>query len=210
MIVTPTVRGRPRRSSREMLEDAATELFLEQGYASTTVDQIARRAGVSRNTFFNYFEAKSDLLWAEFDASAGRLGDLLSEPTADALAPMDAVRAAVLTVAGEFGPERLPWAIAESELIGAAAELALSGFPRFIVQAEYLRTYLVTRIAADSDEQLPSAAAWAVIAATVASARAWTRAGDRRGSLAPYVDAAITPVCAGYASVLAARRASSL
>ncbi|MDO9397103.1 MAG: helix-turn-helix domain-containing protein, partial [Herbiconiux sp.] len=65
--------GRPRASSQPMLEEAASELFLEQGYAKTTIEQITQRAGVSRNTFFNYFGAKSDLLWVELDASLAAL-----------------------------------------------------------------------------------------------------------------------------------------
>jgi len=60
-------RGRPRTSSRALLEEAATELFLEQGYTQTTIDQISSRAGVSRATFFNYFDSKSDVLWLEVD-----------------------------------------------------------------------------------------------------------------------------------------------
>ena len=65
--------GRPRRSSAEVLADAAAELFLEQGYGRTTVDQIAVRAGVSRATFFNYFTAKSDVMWLELDAAVAGL-----------------------------------------------------------------------------------------------------------------------------------------
>ena len=66
-------RGRPPASSREMLQDAAFELFLENSYAGTTVEEIAQRAGVSRNTFFNYFPTKSDVFWVELDESLDRL-----------------------------------------------------------------------------------------------------------------------------------------
>ncbi|MPV49681.1 TetR family transcriptional regulator [Pseudactinotalea sp. HY160] len=59
--------GRPRASSREILEEAACELFLEQGYAATSVADITARAGVSRATFFNYVPTKSDLLWTSID-----------------------------------------------------------------------------------------------------------------------------------------------
>ena len=65
--MTSEKRGRPRRSSTRALEEAAAELFLEQGYPHTTVDDIASRAGVSRATFFNYFHNKSDVLWVDVD-----------------------------------------------------------------------------------------------------------------------------------------------
>lgn len=48
-------------------------LFLERGYAATTVDDIASRAGVSGATFFNYVAAKSDLLWLDADDVLGAL-----------------------------------------------------------------------------------------------------------------------------------------
>src|SRR5690625_7798635 len=66
-MTTPRSAGRPKAISREMLEEAACELFLERGYADTSVVDITQRAGVSRATFFNYVDSKSDLLWASGD-----------------------------------------------------------------------------------------------------------------------------------------------
>jgi len=40
---------------------AATELFFEQGYARTTLAQIAKRAGLSTGTLFNHFPTKEEL-----------------------------------------------------------------------------------------------------------------------------------------------------
>jgi AcrR family transcriptional regulator len=54
--------GRPRASSRETLAEAACELFLEQGFAQTTIADISGRAGVSRSSFFNYFASKESAL----------------------------------------------------------------------------------------------------------------------------------------------------
>src|SRR5690625_2167342 len=76
-MTSPSRSGRPRASSWAVLEEAAGELFLEQGYARTSIADITRRAGVSRNTFFNYFTAKADLLWSAFDATFADLPDAL-------------------------------------------------------------------------------------------------------------------------------------
>ncbi|MGV8895068.1 MAG: TetR family transcriptional regulator [Rhodoglobus sp.] len=51
-----------KERTRERLTVAAFELFAEQGYESTTVAQIAERAGVSEMTFFRYFPAKENVL----------------------------------------------------------------------------------------------------------------------------------------------------
>src|SRR4051812_47452394 len=68
-----TMAGRPRTSSRATIEEAAAELFLENSFAGTTIDQITQRAGVSRATFFNYFTQKSDLLWVGVDDAIHQL-----------------------------------------------------------------------------------------------------------------------------------------
>ncbi|MER5666006.1 TetR/AcrR family transcriptional regulator [Streptomyces mirabilis] len=51
----------------DRLYTAALELFAEQGYERTTIDQIAERADVARGTFFNHFQRKEDVVttWAE-------------------------------------------------------------------------------------------------------------------------------------------------
>ena len=71
--------GRPRASSRETLAEAASELFLEQGYEATSIADITQRAGVSRSSFFNYFSSKSDVLWSGLDARIDTAHDLRAQ-----------------------------------------------------------------------------------------------------------------------------------
>jgi len=60
----------PHRSSRRKqarpgeLLSAALDLFVEKGYAATRVEEVARRAGVSKGTLFLYFASKEDLFKA--------------------------------------------------------------------------------------------------------------------------------------------------
>ena len=42
--------------------DAAQELFLTQGYEKISVDNIIKKVGVAKGTFYYYFESKEDLL----------------------------------------------------------------------------------------------------------------------------------------------------
>jgi len=44
--------------------DAAERLFLEQGVAPTTIEQITDGAGVAKGTFYLYFSSKEDILVA--------------------------------------------------------------------------------------------------------------------------------------------------
>ncbi len=59
----------PRSSRRKQarpgeLLAAALDLFVEKGYAATRVEEVARRAGVSKGTLFLYFASKEDLFKA--------------------------------------------------------------------------------------------------------------------------------------------------
>jgi AcrR family transcriptional regulator len=197
----PSAAGRPRSSSREMIAEAAAELFLEQTYAGTTVDDIARRAGVSRATFFNYVGAKSDLLWVEVDDALAAFDATLTSVPPES-APMDAVLDAVTRLADSFGPGRLPLAVTQVELMGTDAELQASALPRFLALVRRLQSFIAVRSGAAADALLPRAAATAVVGAAVSAAAAWARAGVARGPLTPLVREAVAPVCAGYAAVL--------
>src|SRR6059058_4571764 len=53
---------RPTRSERRSaIEQAATRLFAERGYAATTVDDIVEAAGVTKPILYRHFESKQEL-----------------------------------------------------------------------------------------------------------------------------------------------------
>ena len=56
--------GRWQPDARERLERAAIELFVEQGFAATTVPQITARAGLTTRTFFRHFADKREVIFA--------------------------------------------------------------------------------------------------------------------------------------------------
>jgi AcrR family transcriptional regulator len=58
------LRTRTRLSSsarREVIEEAATEVFAERGYAAATIAEIAWRSGVSAPVVYDHFDSKQDL-----------------------------------------------------------------------------------------------------------------------------------------------------
>jgi AcrR family transcriptional regulator len=46
---------------REVIERAATEVFAERGYQGASIDEIARRSGVSAPVVYDHFASKQDL-----------------------------------------------------------------------------------------------------------------------------------------------------
>ncbi len=56
-------RGDKKAMRRRRIIDAATRLFIEQGYRKTTIDEIAREAGVAKGTVYLYAKNKGELLF---------------------------------------------------------------------------------------------------------------------------------------------------
>lgn len=60
--------GRPSRAQalqlRERILDVATELFLTEGYGTTSIEAVAERAGISKRTFYHRFDDKAALFAA--------------------------------------------------------------------------------------------------------------------------------------------------
>ena len=88
----PGKRARRKEARPGELLDAALDLFVEKGFAATRVEEVAKRAGVSKGTLFLYFASKEELFkavvrenisvrfaeWStEIDAFQGSAADLL-------------------------------------------------------------------------------------------------------------------------------------
>lgn len=181
--------GRPRASSAETIHEAALELFLEHGYDAVSVDDIARRAGVSRATVFTYCDSKADALWVGLDAAIERVGEALIAGDGDALQRL--VEAIVAGVE--------PWGITpptvlrDASTMGAGAALR-DGAPARL-QALVDRASLALALERDALPESADAAVApvAIIAAACVAVVAWTRTRGR-DSAAVVVRRAIEPI----------------
>jgi AcrR family transcriptional regulator len=85
--------------SRDAVVAAALELFQTQGFDQTSVEQIAKAAGVSRSTFFRQFGGKEDVVFADHEVMLDQLREFLAEGHDD---PWGAVCAASESVFAHF------------------------------------------------------------------------------------------------------------
>ncbi|MFE7462788.1 TetR/AcrR family transcriptional regulator [Streptomyces sp. NPDC057499] len=89
------LRETKKQQTRTAIADAALGLFLEHGFDRVTVAEVARRAGVSTNTAFNYFPAKEDLFFDRQAEAEEHLAALVRDRAPDAC-PVEAVRDGLL------------------------------------------------------------------------------------------------------------------
>lgn len=107
------LRERKRRQTLQRISQVSWELIVAKGYEATTLDEIAAAAGISRRTFFYYFDSKEDILLAYVGGFAAELKALVMEnPSAGA--PLDIVRDAVLKL---VAPSRESQMLATSRLM---------------------------------------------------------------------------------------------
>lgn len=86
------LRERKKARTRASLREHALRLFRDQGYESTTVEQIAAAAEVSPSTFFRYFPTKEDVLLRD-DFELHAIEAFERQPAG--MTPVAAMRAAI-------------------------------------------------------------------------------------------------------------------
>lgn len=108
--------------SRQRLSEAALQLFAQQGYAATTVDDVAAAAGVTQRTFFRHFRDKEEVVFAADD---GLLEVLLQEVcVARSDHAAESLRGALHAIARELEPMREPLRLRARTI---ATDVALTG-----------------------------------------------------------------------------------
>lgn len=85
-------------ATREALIDAAEEMFMEHGVARTSLEQIARHAGMTRGAVYWHFKNKADLFRAMLERIRMPFEDLIREIDDPAVhdSPLSAIRLACL------------------------------------------------------------------------------------------------------------------
>lgn len=114
--------GRWEPGARERLEQAALELFVEQGFADTTVPQITARAGLTTRTFFRHFSDKREVLFgAERDLPA-LVGQLMADAPAS-LRPIALIEQGLSVVASTRFEGQRDYLLTHRAVVAADASL---------------------------------------------------------------------------------------
>jgi AcrR family transcriptional regulator len=154
---TSSRRGKPKGDKRERtraaLLEAARALIREQGHERTTLEEVARRAGMTTGAIYGNFKNRADLFIA--------LGQKYWAPIAPKVAPgatfdeaMHAIATATLAAVHERTPvavgrlEGLAYALSNSELRARVHEVTKDSYE---FGAEWLRTFDASELPMPAD-----------------------------------------------------------
>ncbi len=187
-------RGRPPGTSARELEVIALRLFTEDGFEDTTVDRIAAAAGVSKRTFFRYFDSKADVLWHAFD------GEVRALQAAFAAVPphlplMAAIRQVVVGV-NRYRAEDVPELRTRMNLIGSVPALAASAAQHYDAWERAVGQFAASRLGQPAESLYPLAIGRATLAVCRSAYERWAERAD--ADLTVYLDQALRALAAGF------------
>ncbi|HVU61434.1 MAG TPA: mycofactocin system transcriptional regulator [Mycobacteriales bacterium] len=187
-------RGRPRETSARELEVVALELFAAQGYAQTSVEQIAAGAGVSKRTFFRYFDSKAAVLWHDFDNEVEQLRAAFAQVPASTTL-MTAIREVVVSV-NRYRAEDVPELRTRMQLISTDPALEASAASRYDAWERAVSEFAAARLAESADALIPLAIGRTTLAACRAAYEVWLTRAD--ADLTVYLDESLRALAAGF------------
>jgi len=175
-----------------MIQTEALRLFAENGYAETTVEEIADAAVISTRTFFRYFPSKEDVvIWDEYDDRPERVDEELLANDASAETIRAGIRAAL---AGLYrrDPDRL---LARLRLAFNVPEVRARFYDEQSKGVELVAATLRRKGRAGSDDVRVRVLASALLAAVTVALDRWQKGGGK-GDLLALVDEAIDVLAA--------------
>jgi AcrR family transcriptional regulator len=158
---------------RGTIWDAAIDLFAAAGFEETTIDDIARAAGVSTRTFFRYFSSKNDLMGQGMIRYAALLSDAI-DSAPKTVSPLQIVRYTAQRVASVAAAEprvRQIMKIAGSSVAAREAQLSR----RAEVEDAVTRSFAVRCRTAPGDEVTPRLLSGVTLSILDVSFREWAK-----------------------------------
>ncbi|PRW63204.1 TetR/AcrR family transcriptional regulator [Actinopolyspora mortivallis] len=119
-----------RAEREQQILGVAEEVFAARGYQATSMDDIARRVGLSKPMLYEYFGSKEGLLLACLERVRRELLECTSAAAANAVGPEQQLHDGLLAFF-RFGEEhKQSWALlrTESAVVRAGLDTELEGF----------------------------------------------------------------------------------
>lgn len=178
--------GRPPAAERRAVAAVALDLFRRHGFASTTVDAIAAEAGISRRSFFRYFDSKNDVVWGDFDELLRSMEAWLAEVDDDR--PVLEVLAEAVVRFNAVPPEAVPAHRQRMSLILHVPALQAHSTLRYAAWRDIVTRFAARRLELPTGALIPRLVGHVTLGAAVAAYEQWL--ADERADLGQLLAAA--------------------
>jgi mycofactocin system transcriptional regulator len=163
--------GRPAATSRGELERICLEIFSEQGFEVTSVDQIAAAAGIGRRTFFRYFKSKNDAVWGEFDSQLAAFAHWFAHCPPE-LTVVQAIRAAVIDF-NSFDRPATESLRTRMRLILSSPSLQAYSTLHYAAWRDVVARFAAGRLGLDPDDLIPRTLGHLALGAALSAYEQW-------------------------------------
>lgn len=196
---SPTARrqGRPPATSHEELERVAVAMFLERGYDSVSVDDIAAAVGIGRRTFFCYFHSKSDLVWGDYDWACEQLRTTFAEIPQD-VPLMDALRRGVINF-NTVDIDDMAHHRQRMRLLLKEPSLVANSMARYQQWREVVEEFVAIRLGVPQQSLVPRTIAYSALGCALAAYEQWLE--DDRADHLELLDGAFRAVATQFVFV---------
>ena len=189
--------GRPPVTTHDELCQIGLRLFVAQGFDNTSVDEIASQAGISRRTFFRYYESKADVVWGNFDDALWGLKSNL-HAIAPSVPLMDALRQAVVAF-NALAPDQVAPHRARMQLILSVPALTARSSIRYTQWRTVVEEFAAHRLSLPCDDLIPRSIGHTALGAALAAHEQWLQ--DETSDLSALLDLAFTALANGFKEV---------
>ncbi|MGH3531639.1 MAG: TetR family transcriptional regulator [Mycobacterium sp.] len=143
------LRERKKIKTRQTIRREALRLIEENGYAATTVEQIAEAAEVSPSTFFRYFPSKESVLLAD-DLDPAIMDALAAQPPD--VPPSQAIRRAYEVIMANMSEDQREFENTRQRLIFSIPELKAAMYDEYYRTVTMIAEAIGRRIGRDADD----------------------------------------------------------
>ncbi|ALZ10858.1 TetR family transcriptional regulator [Pseudomonas aeruginosa] len=184
------LREQQKAATRAELYQFGFELFLKQGFAETTIEQIVEPLGIAKRTFFRYFATKEDLVFAWYEGKTAELvAELKGRPKKEK--PLSAVCETLASLLKRYdaAPDM---AFALVRLLKTNPSLEGKSFEKQTGREKALANALIEREGADKLPMLKARIVVGVVMAAFSAALDEWYASEGKADLRPIVETAFS------------------
>ena len=166
----PGLRELKKARTRIAIRQHALRLFREQGYDTTTIEQIAAAAEVSPATFFRYFPTKEDVVLQD-DFDLVTLDALRAQPKD--LTPIAAFRAAAAAARAQMSADDVAQFAETTRLTLSVPEIRARALDELVRTTEVITAAIAARTGRSPDDFAARNLAGAIIGVIMTATMPW-------------------------------------